>query len=139
MKKSNYLNPDFHWVFDIRPVPWGRGVPFKGRVLTPKKTRDFEKEIRQLAKQRCERVTHLPVRLELIFSFKRPKKPKHPIHIVRPDLDNLEKSLKDALNGVLYKDDCQVYECHKRKQYADTDSIELKAWLTDELLEGIHG
>ncbi len=29
-------------------------------------------------------------------------------HIIKPDLDNIEKQICDSLNGIVYKDDCQI-------------------------------
>lgn len=36
----------------------------------------------------------------------------------RPDLDNLLKGVKDALNGVVYVDDSQVVSSHAHKRYS---------------------
>ena len=55
----------------------------------------------------------IPVSLSLAFYFNRPKsKPKKQgdSHIVKPDLDNLTKLVKDALSGVIIEDDSQVDE-----------------------------
>lgn len=56
-----------------------------------------------------------PVGLFIHFRMPRPKaetfktkpNPAHP-HIKKPDLDNLTKGIKDAMNGVAYHDDSQV-------------------------------
>ena len=63
-----------------------------------------------------------PIALSLIFYLSRPKsvsikKRKHPT--VRPDLDNLEKAVKDGLTGILYVDDAQIVRTDCEKQYAD--------------------
>lgn len=42
-------------------------------------------------------------------------------HITKPDLDNLEKALKDALKGVTWRDDAQVCRVSKEKVYASGD------------------
>jgi Holliday junction resolvase RusA-like endonuclease len=39
-------------------------------------------------------------------------------HTKKPDFDNIAKSVVDACNGVLYKDDAQIYDCHIIKRYA---------------------
>jgi Holliday junction resolvase RusA-like endonuclease len=39
-------------------------------------------------------------------------------HSFKPDLDNLVKFLCDVSNGILYKDDCQIYSISAIKQYA---------------------
>ena len=37
---------------------------------------------------------------------------------VKPDVDNLSKTILDALNGVLWRDDAQVVDLHVTKRYA---------------------
>jgi Holliday junction resolvase RusA-like endonuclease len=46
-------------------------------------------------------------------------------HISKPDIDNLEKGLYDSLNGIIFKDDGQIYKVkEKAKYYSDTPRIE---------------
>ena len=40
------------------------------------------------------------------------------LHRSRPDLDNLVKAVKDALNGLAWADDCQVAQLFAGKRYA---------------------
>lgn len=47
------------------------------------------------------------------------------MHIKRPDLDNLIKSIKDGLNGVAWEDDSQVVGVHAHKVYADKPRVEV--------------
>ena len=65
-----------------------------------------------------------PVRMVIDFVFARPKShmrksglapdaPRLPL----PDIDNLEKAVLDALNGVAWKDDRQVACVNKEKSY----------------------
>ncbi len=37
----------------------------------------------------------------------------------KPDCDNIEKIVCDALNGIAYRDDAQITEAHVRKVYVD--------------------
>ena len=46
-------------------------------------------------------------------------------HIKRPDVDNLVKGVKDALNGYVYKDDSQVSQLFTTKKYSKTPRIEI--------------
>lgn len=105
-------------------------------AYTPKKTADAEETFvaRSLAFAPAEPLSG-PVRLTLNFIMPIPKSaPKSlrervtdpPIgavpvpHTKRPDLDNLEKLVKDACNGVFWKDDSQVFAVIKRKIYGTT-------------------
>lgn len=56
------------------------------------------------------------------FIFLRPKSvsvKKRPYHTTKPDLDNLVKSVKDAMTGLVWKDDSQVVTCRSRKEYCE--------------------
>jgi Holliday junction resolvase RusA-like endonuclease len=44
----------------------------------------------------------------------------------KPDNDNSEKSIWDALNGVAYVDDCQIYHNTTIKRYNEKDFIVLE-------------
>lgn len=96
---------------------------------TPKKTRDNENRIRTHAMQAMagRAIIKGPVRITLRMGFEIPKswpQWKHDMALmgkiaptVRPDIDNVEKSIKDAFNGIVWIDDCQVVECEKVKFY----------------------
>jgi Holliday junction resolvase RusA-like endonuclease len=74
-----------------------------------------------------------PISLNLVFRLPRPKghfgtgknssrlKETAPAwHTSKPDLDNIEKALKDALSDIrLWRDDCQVCQVTKKKVYVD--------------------
>lgn len=66
-----------------------------------------------------------PLRLELLFIMPRPgylcwktKAMPRQWHVAKPDADNLAKSVKDALTGVLWRDDCQIARLVVGKQIA---------------------
>lgn len=62
------------------------------------------------------------VHIDTVFYLRRPKrlKGKAVSHCVKPDLDNLDKSLRDGLqqSGV-FGDDCIICSSVSRKYYAD--------------------
>lgn len=43
----------------------------------------------------------------------------------KPDVDNYIKSLLDALNGILWKDDAQIVKLEAQKKYAEKGHIEM--------------
>lgn len=45
--------------------------------------------------------------------------------IVRPDIDNYTKSVLDALDGIIWKDDAQVVTLSANKYYSDDPRVEL--------------
>lgn len=46
--------------------------------------------------------------------------------VVKPDVDNVAKSILDALNGIIYLDDKQIIELDIKKIYAETSWTEVK-------------
>ena len=42
---------------------------------------------------------------------------------VKPDLDNLDKAVMDALNKVAYKDDSQIVAKVSKKHYAEVPNV----------------
>ncbi len=69
-----------------------------------------------------------PVRVDCLWLLPRPqrliwkkrKMPRLP-HSKKPDRDNLDKSVLDALNGLIWRDDAQVYDGRLTKMYAAGD------------------
>ena len=72
-----------------------------------------------------------PISIKIDIEFTPPKsvsRKKHLMlmgkpHICRPDVDNIEKAILDALNGIAYKDDNQVFELYAKKRYGEEDRI----------------
>ena len=46
-------------------------------------------------------------------------------HYIRPDIDNLIKFYLDICNGVLYRDDAQVYTINASKLYSNSPRTEI--------------
>ena len=94
-----------------------------GRTMTytPKTTAEYQAFVRMMASQDApEEPWDGPVAINLRFCIERPKsvKPnKRPLPIVKPDLDNLEKAILDALNGVWYTDDSRIVRKVSEKKY----------------------
>ena len=121
-----------------RPVPKARpraavgsksGKPF---MYTPKKTQNAEYMLKRFGADWMRRNgwTSLwlgPMRLTVYFMTEKPKKwwpGKEPTALCFGDCDNLVKTVKDGLNGVVYKDDSQfVAYAGVRKLYYETPGV----------------
>jgi Holliday junction resolvase RusA-like endonuclease len=90
------------------------------------KVNDFKATVRMA--HGAPKIIDGPVRLKVVFVLPRPKNKcwkKKPTpayyHTSKPDLDNLLKSVKDALSGVAYRDDAQICELEATKVVAAGD------------------
>ena len=85
----------------------------------------WEQTIRSIAQAHVSAYTTDPVRVRLRFALPRPKslsrRASHLPHTKRPDVDKLARAALDALTGVIFKDDSQVYALHAVKHYAYED------------------
>jgi len=115
------------------PVPKARARTVrtkKGKSIsfTPEQTASWEDSIRAQALQsRPGQLLDGPLALEATFYLLRPKsRPKKEIYPDRkPDLDNLVKSVKDALEGVIYTNDSRIVDEVVRKRYDDPPRVEI--------------
>ncbi len=120
--------------FEVRGVPVGQGRARMARVGRGVRAYTDEKTRRASASFLAQALPYKPdkplegaLRLRLRFVFPVPasySKKRRERCLVglewpakRPDLDNLEKLVKDSLNGVFYRDDSQVCYVVKAKQY----------------------
>ncbi len=125
---------------DINPVPKGRPRFSKVggfmRSYTPKKTSDYETEVRTQAQAVMTREPlETPLAVYLYFRLPIPRShskkrqeacltgSERPIK--KPDIDNLAKSVLDGLNGVVWHDDSQIVSLHLTKVYARNPGIDL--------------
>ena len=109
------------------PVPQGRPrvtwlAKHKGIVYDPKESKKWKKEVAHQVMLHCHRPKELligPLEVQMIFYLKKPKKPKAEQHITRPDCTNLAKGVEDALEGIIYKNDSQIWKLEVTKRYVD--------------------
>ena len=80
------------------------GIPY-----TPKKTRDAEKDLRWAVRMKMDRLGNVDL----------PKEPTYKVRLQffcsdrrRRDIDNLEKLVLDALEGVVWRNDSQIEDLH---------------------------
>lgn len=115
---SNYVRVEFPFT----PVPKGRArFTRRGFAYTPEKTRIFEKLIKEYARQFIKAPLSGPLSICVVFFMPKPKKPKNPMPISKPDLSNLIKSIEDALNGIAWFDDSQVVTSTCEKHYCESN------------------
>tara|TARA_Y100001963_G_C6725144_1_gene421070 strand:+ start:857 stop:1303 length:447 start_codon:yes stop_codon:yes gene_type:complete len=117
---------------EMKPTPKSRPRFVKsGRVFTDKKTVAAEKTIGMMAKSaKSSDIWRFPIQLSLRFHFLPPKNFRGKIpswRAKRPDLDNLTKLVKDALNGVLWVDDSQIVKLDASKIYSKKQGVEIYA------------
>lgn len=111
-----------------RPVPKARPRFGGGAVYTPAKTAAYERLVRLcylqaggecLSGALCVRIRafYRPGK-EMLKEIKKTPTEAHRM-TSRPDVDNIAKSVLDALNGVAYEDDKQIDTLTVSKEYTD--------------------
>lgn len=115
------------FIFRITPVPQGRPrftvMGKHVKAYDPAKSKKYKMQLKKTAWRIMihniwQRIDNAPISMNLIFVLPRPKRPKNKdYHITKPDLDNLVKAVKDALNGIAYADDSQITELKATKRY----------------------
>ena len=128
--------------FTIPGTPVAKARPRvtrSGHAYTPKKTADYERRVKicvmQLMAVQRLRPTTEAVRLDVQAFFPIPvswtkaKKEKalngDLKHTTKPDFDNVEKAIQDAMNGIVYKDDSQIVLVAGSKEYASEPRVEV--------------
>ena len=113
-----------------RAVSHGR----KSWVMDDPKSKAYKEELARLIKQHMDREglrpTVAPVRVYIGFSFahtksmsKKDRESMPLVKAVKPDLDNLIKPVKDAMNGIVYQDDSRIIYLEAGKYISDLDMI----------------
>lgn len=128
--------------FTIPGQPIGKGRPKFSTVCghvttyTPEKTANYEALIKYGYQSQCagikfEKKVPLDVRIVAYFgipsstSKKKAELMRQRIirPVVKPDTDNIAKTVMDALNGIAYYDDAQVIDAQVRKFYDDNPRV----------------
>jgi len=106
-----------------------------------KSTRDWENAIRTVAQDHVPKnLLDGPLYAKVTFHILRPKsKPKKVLYPdTKPDLDNLEKSLFDALEGLIFVNDSRIVEKHIEKVYGDPPRVDIEVGEKAKPLEKIE-
>jgi Holliday junction resolvase RusA-like endonuclease len=117
------------------PVPKARARTVRkgGRTwsFTPKKVATWEKLVKTEAAKHFQQPFRGPVIVSMIFYMDRPASRRKDIWVpTTPDLDNLEKAVLDALNGVAYEDDRFVVSKNAQKKYIRRDEPHVSIRIT---------
>lgn len=122
--------------FSIPGLARGKGRPRmmrSGHVYTDSKTASFEGMVRGLAAQAMDAAglamaSGVPVLVRICISVPCPASYSRKRRAAaldgnaapyKPDVDNVAKSILDAMNGIVYDDDSRVVELAVSKRYAD--------------------
>ncbi|WP_054948960.1 RusA family crossover junction endodeoxyribonuclease [Numidum massiliense] len=130
-------------VFAVYGDPVAQGRPrattVNGRVrmYDPPKSRNYKEYLRFLAAEHApDKLLEGPLAMDLRVYRRIPKsfsKKKKAAAIAgelrpvtKPDADNYLKSVKDALNGVIWRDDSQVVNVSVGKWYGEKPRVEIR-------------
>lgn len=125
----NYKNICFELFIPVLPVAKGRPRMGMHGFYTPEKTRNYEAEIRMhaLAEKKLQSLAEptpetVSLEADIVFYFPIPQNKLKKIKdnapmMIKPDLDNLVKSILDGLQGILFKDDKQITKITASKLY----------------------
>lgn len=104
-------------------------------TYTPKKTASYETRVRLAAISAMMRrqPTDRPVQLSVMLGMRIPPSWSTRRHVQaaageiratkKPDADNVVKLIKDACNGIVWRDDAQVVRLVVQKEYAERPGI----------------
>ena len=131
--------------FHVPGPPVGKGRPRIGRVgaharmFTPAKTVSYESTVALAAQQAMFNRPLFDGAVGVTLAIDCPipaswsqKKQADALHgrilpTTKPDIDNVEKAIFDALNGVVWRDDVQVVRVSKAKRYGATPGV--RVWV----------
>lgn len=128
----------------VVPMPRPRVVTSevtgKTRAYNSNKSKAYKRIVKMMAisamNSKRMRLTHKPLEVSIYCYFSPPKsytkKKLKQIdtgelrYIKKPDLDNIAKTILDAMNGVVYHDDSQIGRLFVSKDYSDKDFVVVK-------------
>ena len=113
---------NFEFTIPLEPVAKGRPrFSKRSGVYTPSKTRKAEQDLRYfLSKEFSRPPLEGPVRIFARFTFVRPKsvsEHKRPYMQTRPDISNVWKTIEDAGNNLIWRDDALIICATVEKSY----------------------
>jgi len=132
MKKEPILS----LTIPMQPIPKARPRVIGKCAYTPKRTKDAESIIATHVQARYKKeILESPIGIRVVFVHARPKNLKGDHRIpkaTRPDGDNLVKTVTDAIEGIVYKNDGQICFWQMEDWYAASNeqpSISLELYI----------
>lgn len=130
--------------FTVPGQPYGKGRPRVGsvhgraRMFTPEKTVNYENLVAVCAQEAMAGAAliegavyvTLSIQCQIPASWSKKKQELAAAGKVypttKPDIDNVEKIIYDAINGVVWKDDVQVVDVRKVKRYGPVPGVSVR-------------
>ena len=100
-----------------------------GGFYIPKETKEYMSKVAHYARRLYQgEPLAVPLSVDVTYAFSTQgfrKKPKHSEYWMaqKPDCDNLDKALYDALSGLFWKDDCWIVERKSQKIWHESYGI----------------
>lgn len=133
----------FMTTFTIEGEPRGKGRPrFRNtgkfvQTYTDAKTKNYESLVMDAASNAMGTTepletpvsVYLYIRLPIPKSY--PKKRQEAclsgseLPSKKPDIDNIAKSVCDGMNGIVFKDDCQIVQINAKKVYSSVAGVDV--------------
>lgn len=127
--------------FTVPGEPRGKGRPRfsrSGHAYTDSATREYEEKIVLYYRMACgafrfqekafisvDITAYLPIPKIATKASRDAMEEKKILPSRKPDVDNIEKAVLDALNGIAYKDDSRVFRTSCVKYYGSEPRIEV--------------
>ena len=119
-----------HFTVPGKPVAWARARKNGKQHFTAAPQRGYRHTVQHYAvlASRGRELFENAVYLFVVFKIERPKSVTRKFPTIKPDKDNFEKIISDALNGIIYHDDAQICAGTQFKVYDDTPGVEVAVW-----------
>ena len=140
---------EIHFVIEGRGQPQGRPRAVRMgagvRMYDPPKSKAYKQMVAAVVRSHMNingiQTITAPIAVHLNFYFTPPKsyskkriqaiEAKEELFTKKPDLDNLAKSILDACNNLLFKDDSQIIGLTIGKHYGHEDYVDVKVQIID--------
>ena len=112
-------------VLNFRPRPLKRHRhTLSGHTYDPS-AKDKQELLQMVTPFKPEQPMTGALRMRIVFTTMRPKKPKYSYPKTTGDVDNMAKLVLDALNKVFYEDDSQVTSLYCEKKYGNNHTTDI--------------